>query len=157
MELDLIVRFFSEYGYLGMGVMAFLSGSVLPLTSEVLLMLLLGMGLNSMGLVVVSTIGNTIGGITCFYTGRIVKKEKVGCLFRVPEKRMRQADRIIQKYGFWASFLSFVPLVGTAILLTLGMMRVNPVKVTLVMMLGKFLRYLLVAVSYTGFTGFFNF
>ena len=157
MELDLIVRFFSEYGYLGMGVMAFLSGSVLPLTSEVLLMLLLGMGLNSMGLVVVSTIGNTIGGITCFYTGRIVKKEKVGRLFRVPEKRMRQADRIIQKYGFWASFLSFVPLVGTAILLTLGMMRVNPVKVTLVMMLGKFLRYLLVAVSYTGFTGFFNF
>ena len=157
MELDLIVRFFSEYGYLGMGVMAFLSGSVLPLTSEVLQMLLLGMGLNSMGLVVVSTIGNTIGGITCFYTGRIVKKEKVGHLFRVPEKRMRQADRIIQKYGFWASFLSFVPLVGTAILLTLGMMRVNPVKVTLVMMLGKFLRYLLVAVSYTGFTGFFNF
>ncbi|MBR5334715.1 MAG: DedA family protein [Bacteroidaceae bacterium] len=157
MELDLIVRFFSEYGYLGMGVMAFLSGSVLPLTSEVLLMLLLGMGLNSMGLVVVSTIGNTIGGITCFYTGRIVKKEKVGRLFRVPEKRMRQADRIIQKYGFWASFLSFVPLVGTAILLTLGMLRVNPVKVTLVMMLGKFLRYLLVAASYTGFTGLFNF
>ena len=157
MELDLIVRFFSEYGYLGMGVMAFLSGSVLPLTSEVLLMLLLGMGLNSMGLVVVSTIGNTIGGITCFYTGRIVKKEKVGNLFRVPEKRMRQADRIIQKYGFWASFLSFVPLVGTAILLTLGMMRVNPVKVTLVMMLGKFLRYLLVAASYTGFTGLFYF
>ena len=157
MELDLIVRFFSEYGYLGMGLMAFLSGSVLPLTSEVLLMLLLGMGLNSMGLVVVSTIGNTIGGITCFYTGRIVKKEKVGRLFRVPEKRMRQADRIIQKYGFWASFLSFVPLVGTAILLTLGMLRVNPVKVTLVMMLGKFLRYLLVAASYTGFTGLFNF
>ena len=86
-----------------------------------------------------------------------MKKEKVGHIFRVPEKRMRQADRIIQKYGFWASFLSFVPLVGTAILLTLGMMRVNPVKVTLVMMLGKFLRYLLVAASYTGFTGLFNF
>ena len=157
MELDLIVQSFVEYGYWGMGVMAFLSGSVLPLTSEVLLMLLLGMGLNSLGLVAVSTIGNTIGGISCFYTGRIVKKENVGRLFRVPEKRMRQADRIIQKYGFWASFLSFVPLVGTAILLTLGMMRVNPVKVTVVMMAGKFLRYLLVAASYTGFTGFFNF
>ena len=83
MELDLIVRFFSEYGYLGMGVMAFLSGSVLPLTSEVLMILLMEMGLNSLGLVVVSTIGNTIGGVTCFYTGRIVKKESVGRLFNM--------------------------------------------------------------------------
>ena len=157
MELDLIVRFFSEYGYLGMGVMAFLSGSVLPLTSEVLMILLMEMGLNSLGLVVVSTIGNTIGGATCFYTGRIVKKESVGRLFKVSEKRMRQADRIIQKYGFWASFLSFVPLIGTAILLTLGMMRVNWFNVTVVMMLGQFLRYLLVAFSYTGFTGFLDF
>ena len=157
MELDVIVQFFSEYGYWGMGVMAFLSGSVLPLTSEVLMILLAGMGLNSWGLVLVSTIGNTIGGVTCFYTGRIVKKESVGRFFKVPEKRMRQADRIIQKYGYYASFLSFVPLIGTAILLTLGMMRVNWLKVTIVMMIGKFLRYLLVALSYTGFTGLFGF
>ena len=121
------------------------------------MILLAGMGLNSWGLVLFSTIGNTIGGVTCFYTGRIVKKESVGRFFKVPEKRMRQADRIIQKYGYYASFLSFVPLIGTAILLTLGMMRVNWLKVTIVMMIGKFLRYLLVALSYTGFTGLFGF
>ncbi|MBR2637605.1 MAG: DedA family protein [Bacteroidaceae bacterium] len=155
--MDFLVEFLSAYGYLGMGIMAFLSGSILPLTSEVLLILLLGMGLNSLPLVVVSTIGNTIGGVTCFYMGRIVKKESLARLFRVSDKRMRQADRVIQKYGFWASFFSFVPLIGTAILLTLGVMRVGWFRVLLVMMLGKFLRYLLVAISYTGFTELFLF
>jgi membrane protein YqaA with SNARE-associated domain len=155
--MDFLVEFLSAYGYLGMGVMAFLSGSVLPLTSEVLMILLLGMGLNSFPLVLVSTLGNTIGGVTCFYTGRIVQKETVQRLFKVSDRRMRQADRLIQRYGFWASFFSFVPLIGTAILLTLGVMRVSWWRVTLVMMFGKFLRYLLVAISYTGFTEMFPF
>ena len=155
--MDFLVEFLSAYGNLGMGVMAFLSGSILPLTSEVLMILLLGMGLNSFPLVLVSTLGNTIGGVTCFYTGRIVQKETVQRLFKVSDRRMRQADRLIQRYGFWASFFSFVPLIGTAILLTLGVMRVSWWRVTLVMMFGKFLRYLLVAISYTGFTEMFSF
>lgn len=157
MDLDFLVEFLSSYGYWGMGIMAFLSGSILPLTSEVLLVILMGMGLNTFGLVIVSTIGNTIGGISCYYTGRLVTKEKVARIFKVSDRRMHQADRIIQRYGFWASFLSFVPLIGTAILLTLGVMRADAVKVTLVMMAGKFLRYLLVALSYVGFAGLFSF
>lgn len=155
--MDFLVDFLSAYGYWGMGIMAFLSGSVLPLTSEVLIVIFMGMGLNLMALVLVSTIGNTIGGITCYYTGRIVTKEKVARLFRVSDRRMHQADRLIQRYGVWASFLSFVPLIGTAILLTLGVMRVNCVKVTIVMMIGKLLRYLLVALSYVGFAELFSF
>lgn len=157
MDLDFLVEFLSSYGYWGMGIMAFLSGSILPLTSEVLLVILMGMGLNTFDLVIVSTIGNTIGGISCYYTGRLVTKEKVARIFKVSDRRMHQADRIIQRYGFWASFLSFVPLIGTAILLTLGVMRADAVKVTLVMMAGKFLRYLLVALSYVGFAGLFSF
>ena len=96
--MDFLVDFFSAYGYLGMGFMAFLSGSVLPLTSEVLMIILMGMGLNTFGLVLVSTIGNTIGGVTCYYTGRIVSKERVARLFRVSDRRMHQADRIINRY-----------------------------------------------------------
>lgn len=155
--MDFLVDFLSNYGYLGMGFMAFLSGSVLPLTSEVLMIILMGMGLNTFGIVLVSTIGNTIGGVTCYYTGRIVSKERVARCFRVSDRRMHQADRIINRYGYWASFLSFVPLIGTAILLTLGVMRADCMKVTAIMMLGKFLRYLLVGLSYVGFAGLFSF
>lgn len=156
MELGWLAGFFADYGYAGMGILAFLSGSILPLTSEVLLVFLMSIGLNSLGLVLVSTVGNTIGGVTCFYTGRIVSKERVAQIFKVSDRRMRQADRIIQKYGFWASFLSFVPLIGTAILLTLGVMRVGWGKVTAVMALGKFLRYLFVALSYEGLVEVFE-
>jgi membrane protein YqaA with SNARE-associated domain len=63
---------------------------------------------------------------------------------------MARADRVVQKIGVWAAFLSFVPLLGTAILLLLGFMRVNPMKIAFTMTAGKLMRYLIVILSYTG-------
>ena len=57
MPMDWLVSFFSEYGYVGMGVLAFLSGSVVPITSEVLLCFFLGIGLNSVLLTLVAAFG----------------------------------------------------------------------------------------------------
>ena len=148
--MDWLVDFLSGYGYLGMGIGTFIAGSVLPMASEVLLLLFLGMGLNPLGLLISATIGNTLGGFSCYYTARLAKREWVERLFNVSHKRMVRARRIVQRVGVWAAFLSFVPLLGTAILLILGFMRVNPLKFAFTMTLGKFARYLIVVLSYTG-------
>lgn len=39
---ELIIEFLKDYGYLGMGILAFLAGTVVPITSEVLLVFFLG-------------------------------------------------------------------------------------------------------------------
>ena len=148
--MDWLVDFLSGYGYLGMGIGAFIAGSVLPMASEVLLLLFLGMGLNPLGLLISATIGNTLGGFSGYYTARLAKREWVERLFNVSHKRMERARRIVQRVGVWAAFLSFVPLLGTAILLILGLMRVNALKFAFTMTLGKFARYLIVVLSYTG-------
>ena len=46
--VDVLIDFFKDYGYWGMGILSFLSGSVIPVASEFLLILFLGMGLNAM-------------------------------------------------------------------------------------------------------------
>ena len=154
--VEQLTDFFKDYGYWGMGVLSFLSGSIVPIASEVLLLFFLGIGMNAMLLVIVATIGNTLGGITCFLMGYLADKDMVGRLFRIPEKRMRRADELIQKYGYWTVAFSFLPALGEVILVALGIMRVNKYKVIAVMALGKFLRYAFVALSFYGVTSLFK-
>ena len=154
--VEQLIDFFKDYGYWGMGVLAFLSGSIIPIASEVLLLFFLGIGMNAVLLTVVATIGNTIGGITCFLLGYLADKEMLWRLFRISDKKMKRADELIQKYGYWTAALSFLPALGEVILVALGIMRVNKYKVIAVMALGKFLRYAFVAASYYGVANLFK-
>jgi len=154
---DLIIEFLKDYGYLGMGIMAFLAGTVVPITSEVLLVFFLGIGLNAVGLTLAATIGNTLGGVTCFMIGYLTTKEKVQRFFKVPDRRMKRADMLIQKYGYWTAAFSFLPVLGGVFLLSLGIMRVNRFKVISLMALGKLFRYSLVVISAIGISKFFGF
>ena len=154
---DLIIEFLKDYGYLGMGIMAFLAGTVVPITSEVLLVFFLGIGLNAVGLTLAATIGNTLGGVTCFMIGYLTTKEKVQKFFKVPDRRMKRADMLIQKYGYWTAAFSFLPVLGEVFLLSLGIMRVNRFKVISLMALGKLFRYSLVVMSAIGISRFFGF
>lgn len=154
--VDTLVDFFKDYGYWGMGVLAFLSGTVVPIASEALLVLFLSLGLSAVGITLVATLGNTLGGITCFMLGSLASKEWLLRFFKIPEKRMKRADRMIQKYGYWTAAISFVPALGEALLVMLGVMRVNKTKVIIVMALGKLIRYGLITLSYLGITELFS-
>lgn len=152
-----VLEFFKDYGYLGMGVLSFLSGTVVPITSEVLLVFFLNLGLNAIGITLVATLGNTLGGVTCFLMGYLTTKERAQKFFKISDKRMKRADKLIQKYGYWAAGVSFVPVFGEALLVTLGVMRVDRYKVIAVMAAGKLIRYAFITASYTGLSSFFDF
>lgn len=148
--LELVIEFFKDYGYWGMGMLAFLSGTIVPVASEVLQLFFLSVGLNAVGITLVATLGNTLGGITCFLLGMLAKKEWVLRFFNVSEKNMKKADMIVQKYGYWAAAFSFAPFIGEVLVIVLGMLRANSVKVIVVMALGKFVRYAFISASYLG-------
>ena len=150
---ELIIEFLKDYGYLGMGIMAFLAGTVVPIASEVLLIFFLGAGLNAVALTLCATLGNVLGGITCFMTGYLAKKEWVQSFCKIPDRRMRRADRLIGRYGYWTAFFSFVPAIGEVVLIVLGIMRASRGKVFVVMALGKLLRYTLITASAIGVAG----
>lgn len=148
--MEWVIDICRDYGYWGMWAISFLSGSILPFTSDVLLLFFLGIGLNPVLLVIVSTIGNTMGGMTCFFMGGMAKKGWLSKFFKVSPEKAEKADVYIQKYGYWAAFFSFLAIVGEAIVILLGNMRVSWWRVLLVMILGKFVRYVVLALSYEG-------
>ena len=66
-----------DWGYWGMFIASLLAGSAFPFSSEVILLGLLhpSIGLNATLCVLTATIGNTLGGMTCYSIGRAGKLE----------------------------------------------------------------------------------
>lgn len=148
--MESLYEIVATWGYLGMFVVAFLSGSVLPMTSDPLIAILAANGLNPYLLLVSAVSGNTLGTMSCFKVGTMTNKTSLGKRLKIPEKRIVQADNLIRKYGLFAAFFSFLPFIGEAMVAVLGVMRANWVKVLWVVALGKTVRYIVVMLSTYG-------
>ena len=139
-----------SYGPWGMFIAAFLAGSILPFSSEVVMAALLAAGVNPWLLLLAASAGNTLGGVTCYYMGRMASPDRVQRIFRIKESRMQRARVLVARWGAWMGLLCWVPIIGDALLVTLGIMRSNPVTTNLTMLLGRTIRYAIVLLSALG-------
>ena len=69
--MDTLVDFLIQHGQLGMFISAFLAGSILPFSSEVVMAALQLGGADPWGLVLWGTLGNTLGGLLNYGIGRL--------------------------------------------------------------------------------------
>ena len=136
-----MLQFLTEWGYWGMFISAFLAGTVLPFSSEAVLLACIGLGLDPILSTLSTTAGNALGGLTCYWIGHLGKMEWIEKYLGVKKKQMDKAERFIKGKGSWMAFLSFLPVIGDAILVVLGLMRANAFIVTISMTLGKLARY----------------
>jgi membrane protein YqaA with SNARE-associated domain len=154
--METIYQFFIDWGYLGMFVSAFLSGSFLPFASEAILAAYIYMGLNPLLLIVLATLGNTIGGATCYGIGHLGKMEWIEKYLRIKPSKVERVTAFVQKRGAWIAFLSFIPGLGDVILVVLGLMRANFHITLLAMTIGKMLRYILLIGGVLGLASLFG-
>nr|WP_318385142.1 YqaA family protein [uncultured Enterobacter sp.] len=118
---------------------SFLSATLLPGNSEVLLVALLLSGVSQPWLlVVIATMGNSLGGLTNVILGRFFPLRKTS---RWQEK----ATGFLNRYGAAALLLSWMPVIGDLLCLLAGWMRMAWGPVLFFLCLGKALRYAVVA------------
>lgn len=139
--MDAFLEFLIGYGYWGMLFGAFLAGSVFPFSSETMMVALLGAGLDGWQLILYGTIGNVIGSIFNYFVGRMGKLEWIEKYLKIKKKNMDRAQRFMEGQGAWMGFFAFLPIIGSAITVTLGFMRANMFISFLSIAIGKFLRY----------------
>ena len=65
-------------------------------------------------------------------------------------KQLDKASRFIHGKGAWMALFSFLPVIGDAILIVLGLMRAHIGIVTVSMTLGKLARYVLLVAAALG-------
>jgi len=141
--MDALIAFLTDYGYWGMLVAAFLAGSVFPFSSEAVMLSLLATGLDPWLLVVYGTAGNFLGSVFNYFIGRMGKLEWIEKYLHIKKKSMDRAERFMAGRGAWMGFFAFLPLLGSAITVILGLTRANMLISFVSIAVGKFLRYLL--------------
>ena len=118
---------------------SFLSATLLPGNSEVVLVALRLSGVSQPWLlVVIATMGNSLGGLTNVILGRF---------FPLREKSRWQEKAVgwLKRYGAATLLLSWMPVIGDLLCLLAGWMRISWGPVLFFLCLGKALRYVLVA------------
>lgn len=141
--MDSITYFLSQYGYWGMLTAAFLAGSFFPFSSEAVMVGLMATGLDPWILMIYGTIGNVLGSIVNYYIGRLGKMEWIERYLHVKKKNLDRAHRFLEGHGAWMGFFAFLPILGSAITIVLGLMRSNVIITFVAITLGKFFRYII--------------
>jgi len=139
--LEAATQFFLQWGYWGMFLAALAAGSIIPIGSEVIYVLLLKTGLDPWLLTTAATLGNTLGGMSCYGMGMLGRREWIHRWLGVSERKLDRVSRFLEGRGAWMGFFAFLPYAGEAIAVVLGLMRSNLPITTFSMAAGKFVRY----------------
>jgi membrane protein YqaA with SNARE-associated domain len=128
-----------EYG--GLFLAAFLAATILPLASEIPLALVVRGSGQVAWPVVVATAGNYLGACTTYALARLA-------MTRVRRSGRRPSPRALaamQQYGAPALLLSWVPVIGDAIVVAAGAGGIRLLPFSLWTLAGKAARYAFVA------------
>lgn len=141
-------EFFIQYGYMGMALASFLTGTFVPFSSEaVMVTLLVTTGMDPWLTISSATFGNVLASVFNYYIGRIWSVDKISHLMRVKPKRLYKTQHYVARKGSWIATFSFLPFFGTCITIALGLLRANVWGVMFFSTLGKLGRYILFGIT----------
>lgn len=133
-------EFSNEAALAALFLASFVAATVLPGGSEVALLGLIHVRPELLWpAIAVATAGNTLGSVSTYWIGRLI-----------PNRVQPGAVRRLQRYGAWALLFAWLPVVGDALALAAGWLRLDPWWSLLALAVGKLLRYLLVAGVWIG-------
>ena len=122
---------------------AFISSTLFPGGSEAVLAYLAGDTQYSTSvLVLVATLGNTLGGMTSWGLGRLIAIKYSAEQLEKPSHQ--KAVEWLHKYGSPVLLFSWLPVIGDPLCVAAGWLRVNWQLSMLFIAVGKALRYLVI-------------
>ena len=132
-------------GYGGLFLTAIGEGTVLPMRSEIVLVaLMLAGGYDPVALVLIASLGNTLGSVLNWLIGRSVERFRDRRWFPVGPAALEGAQARYRRYGRWSLLLSWLPVIGDGLTVAAGIMREPLPSFLLLVGAVKTARYLLV-------------
>ena len=129
-----------DYSLVGLFLSAFLSSTILPGSSEVVLVTLATQGASSSwNLLVVATVGNTLGGMSSWVLGWLIALRYP--LTELSKEVHRRAVERLREWGSPILLLSWIPFIGDPLCVAAGWLRISWLGALLFIGVGKALRY----------------
>jgi membrane protein YqaA with SNARE-associated domain len=127
----------SDLSLWGLFISSFLSATLLPGGSEAVLFGVLKAYPETLWIALgIAAVGNTLGGMVTFGMGWLL-----------PQTQQLKHVEKVRRYGTPALLFAWVPLIGDALCLAAGWLRLNPWQAALFMAIGKLARYGLIAAA----------
>src|SRR5688572_30468212 len=115
---------------------AFAAATLVPLPSEAALFAYVRVHPERMALAIaIATLGNTAGGMTSYLLGRLIPQRKFNL----------RALELVRRYGAPATVLAFLPIIGDALCVAAGWLRIHWLAALAFMAAGRLARYAAVA------------
>ena len=141
--IDSTIQLLIEWGLPGLFISALLAGSIVPFSSELVLVALVKLGLPPTACLISAALGNTVGGMTCYYMGRLGKISWIEKYFKVKKEKVDKMVKFLQGKGALMAFFTFLPAIGEVIAIA----PVSYTHLTLptkrIVFAGKLIRYIL--------------
>jgi membrane protein YqaA with SNARE-associated domain len=104
----------------------------------------------------VATIGNWLGGLSCYYIGWLGKWDLIEKHLKIKVVTLERLKPKADRWGAPLAFFCWIPVIGDPLAVGLGLFKTNPISVALWILIGKGIRYLVWA--YITFSGmnFYN-
>lgn len=137
-----------DFGYVGLFIGAFLAATIIPFSSDVMLVGLLAAGGDPYTAITVATLGNWLGGLTSYWVGWLGRWEWIEKWLRVSREKLERQREKVSRYGSFLALMTWLPFVGDIMAVALGFYKVNFRNSALFMLIGKGARFIAWAVIY---------
>ena len=134
--------------YGGLFAAALVAATILPAQSELLLAGLLNAGEQSPVLLVTfASLGNVLGSIINWGLGRHLIHLRHRRWFPLKPEAYDKTVGWFNRYGLWSLLLAWVPVIGDPLTVVAGALRVDLLRFTVLVAIGKVGRYIFIALS----------
>lgn len=137
----------------GLFVAAFVAATIVPFQSEIIFVALQAAGhVSIFWLVIVASIGNTLGALVNYYIGLGITRFEGKRWFPATPAQMARAETWFQRWGVWVLLVSWLP-VGDVMTVMAGVMRTSVWVFILLVGIAKTTRYIGLALITAGLIG----
>jgi len=141
------VEFFTQYGLIGLFLAAFLAATILPFSSEALLLVLVHQRGDWLLPVLAASAGNILGSVVNYGLGYKGSRLLLHKWLRLKDRTIEQAERSFNRYGVYSLLFAWLPVVGDPLTVAAGLFKTRFSLFLLLVSIGKAGRYIVLALG----------
>lgn len=145
-RMEWIDGLLADYGLLALFALSFVASTLIPLSSELVLALMISRGTPFWPAILVATAGNTLGSCTSYWIGRqgtsILRRRAAE-----PSPRFDRAEALYRRWGWISLLFAWLPIVGDPLCVVAGVFRHALPWFVIAVTAGKLARYIAVALA----------
>ena len=142
-------NYFMNYGEVGLFTLAFMESSFFPIPPDfILIPMCLANPEKALMFALIATIGSAFGGVFGYIIGKFGGRPVLNFFFKKQQDKILEVEKLYNKWGVWAvGAAAFTPIPYKIFTIASGVFKMNLLGFTLVSIIGRGLRFFIVATA----------